>query len=182
MKNGTCAVIVALALMPAIGAADQGQSKPKEKTTTSQSQGKEKGKKAGGPAAPASPGSSSVAGSGSCAPDTTAPVIQSVSASPNALSVPNHRMVPVAISANVTDNCSAAMWSVTAITSDEPVNGTGDGDTDPDWSITSPHAVSLRSERAGTGDGRVYTVTITAKDAANNTSTATTTVTVPHNR
>lgn len=179
MKNAACALILAMAVAPAIGTADQGQSKAKEKTTQSQAQGKEKGKKAG---APGTPGSSGVAGAGFCAPDTTAPVIQSVSASPNALSVPNHRMTPVAISANVTDNCTGVTWAVTAISSDEPVNGTGDGDTEPDWGITSPRAVTLRSERAGTGDGRVYTITITAKDAANNTSTATTTVTVPHNR
>ncbi len=51
-----------------------------------------------------------------------------------------------------------------------------------DQAIASAHAVRLRSERAGTGDGRVYTITITARDAANNTSTATTDVTVPHNR
>ncbi|HXG55319.1 MAG TPA: hypothetical protein VNJ03_08045 [Vicinamibacterales bacterium] len=178
MKNAACAVIVALALMPAIGAADQGQSKAKEKKTT-QSKPEGKAKEKG---APGSPGSSGVAGPGACTPDTTAPVIQSVSASPNALWPPNHRMAPVAISANVTDNCTAATWAVTSISSDEPVNGTGDGDTEPDWSIVSAHAVSLRSERAGSGDGRVYTVTITAKDAANNTSTATTTVTVPHNR
>jgi hypothetical protein len=42
--------------------------------------------------------------------------------------------------------------------------------------------VSLRAERAGSGTGRIYTVTITAKDAAGNTSTATTAVSVPHNK
>ncbi|MBA3297743.1 MAG: hypothetical protein H0U19_12495 [Acidobacteria bacterium] len=110
-------------------------------------------------------------------------MINSVSATPNALGPPNHRMTPVSIRANVTDNCPGAVtWAVTAISSDEPVNGTGDGDTEPDWAIASPHAVSLRSERAGTGDGRVYTITITATDTAKNTSTATTTVSVPHNR
>lgn len=71
---------------------------------------------------------------------------------------------------------------VTAVASDEPINGTGDGDTAPDWTIGAPRTLSLRAERAGTGDGRVYTITITAKDAANNTATATTAVRVPHNR
>ena len=179
MKSAACAIILAMAIAPAMVTADQGQSKAKEKTTQSKSQGKAKGKKSG----PAGTAGSGEGVAQSCAPDTTAPVINSVSATPNVLQVPNHRMTPVSISANVTDNCAGAVsWAVTAITSDEPINGTGDGDTEPDWRIASAHAVSLRSERAGTGDGRVYTITITARDAANNTSTATTNVTVPHNR
>jgi hypothetical protein len=109
-------------------------------------------------------------------------VIASVSATPNTLGAPNHKMTPVAVSANVTDNCSAATWSVTGVTSNEPANGTGDGDTAPDWTIAGAHGVSLRAERAGTGSGRTYTITITAKDAAGNASTGTTTVAVPHNR
>ena len=198
MKATICAVILALAIAPAAAAADQGKSKEKatqskgagaaeqgkakEKPTQSKekpTQSKGKGKGAT-PDQPAAPGSQQ--GAGSCSPDTTAPVIHSVSASPNVLRVPNHKMTPIAIQANVTDNCPGVTWTVTAIASDEPVNGTGDGDTAPDWQVTSAHAVSLRSERAGTGDGRVYTITITARDAANNTSTGTTTVTVPHNR
>jgi hypothetical protein len=110
-------------------------------------------------------------------------VIASVSATPNSLGAPNHKMTPVAISARVTDNCpGATTWSVTGISSNEPANGTGDGDTEPDWTMAGAHAVSLRAERAGTGSGRIYTITITAKDVAGNASTATTTVAVPHNK
>ncbi len=111
-----------------------------------------------------------------------APVIASVSATPNALGAPNHKMTPVSITAQVTDNCTAVTWSVTSIASNEPVNGTGDGDSAPDWTIAGAHGVSLRAERAGTGSGRTYTITITAKDAAGNASTGTTTVAVPHNK
>ena len=71
---------------------------------------------------------------------------------------------------------------MTGVSSNEPVNCTGDGDTGPDWTIAGAHGVSLRAERAGNGSGRTYTITITAKDAAGNTSTGTTTVAVPHNR
>ena len=42
--------------------------------------------------------------------------------------------------------------------------------------------VQLRAERSGTGDGRVYTITITASDASGNQSTATVDVRVPHDR
>ena len=187
MRNTAFAVIFAMALSPAFVAADQGQSKAKQKTTQTKGkstqakgQGKGQGKKA---ATAGTAGTAAVAGAEGCSPDTTPPVISSVSATPNVLLVPNHRMMPIALSANVTDNCPGAVtWAVTSVESDEPINGLGDGDTEPDWTISSAHAIRLRAERAGTGDGRVYTITITARDAANNTSTAATTVTVPHNR
>ena len=90
-------------------------------------------------------------------------------------------MTPVSINVKVADNCTTPTWTVTSVTSNEPVNGTGDGDTEPDWTMAG-QKVTLRAERAGTGSGRTYTVTVTAKDAAGNTSTGTTTVSVPHNR
>jgi hypothetical protein len=40
--------------------------------------------------------------------------------------------------------------------------------------------VKLRAERSGTGEGRVYTITITATDASGNVSKQTVTVAVPH--
>ena len=177
MKMVTSALILALMIAAGTAAADQGKAKGKEQPAAA---AKGADKKAS-PKGATGPGGSQTGGA-TCSPDTTPPVINSVSATPNLLSVPNHRMAPVSIRANVTDNCPGVSWAVSAVASDEPINGTGDGDTAPDWAISSPHAVSLRAERAGTGDGRAYTVTITAKDAANNTATATTTVTVPHNR
>ena len=42
--------------------------------------------------------------------------------------------------------------------------------------------VSLRAERLGSGSGRVYTVTATAKDLAGNATTATATCAVAHDR
>lgn len=194
MKRIAHVVILALALAPASATA-QGKGKakgtatekppttveqatPKTQPAASAPQGKAKGKTK----KDETPGGrgSTTKGAGSCSPDTTPPVIRSVSATPNTLWSPNHRMTPVSISANVTDNCSAATWSVTSIASDEPVNGTGDGDTEPDWATAGAHGVTLRAERAGSGDGRVYTITITARDAAGNSAAATTTVSVPH--
>ena len=66
------------------------------------------------------------------------------------------------------------------VTSNEPVNGKGDGNTGSDWSITGDHTVKLRAERAGPGNGRIYTITVEATDDAGNTSTKTTKVRVPH--
>lgn len=161
MKYAICALMLALAV-PA--AAQQGKAKDKGKQPPA-------GAPAGG----------TVAGGGSCAPDTTPPVISAVSATPSTLGAPNHKMAPVSISVKVADNCTTPTWTVTSVSSNEPVNGTGDGDTEPDWTMAG-QKVTLRAERAGTGSGRTYTVTVTAKDAAGNLSTGTTTVSVPHNR
>src|SRR4030095_4167391 len=38
----------------------------------------------------------------------------------------------------------------------------------------------LRSERSGNGTGRIYTISVTCTDQYGNSSTSTTTVTVPH--
>jgi len=116
--------------------------------------------------------------------DTIPPVITSVSANPNVLWPPNHKMVTVPVQAVVTDACGATTWRIISVTSSEAVNARGSGNTAPDWKITGPHTVQLRAERAGGNkDGRVYTITIQAKDAADNLSeTATVQVTVPHDR
>ena len=69
-----------------------------------------------------------------------------------------------------------------SVSSNEPVNGTGDGNTAPDWQIVNEHLVRLRAERAGNGTGRVYTITITATDSAGESSSADVAVSVPHDR
>jgi putative hemolysin len=111
--------------------------------------------------------------------DTTPPDITNVSVAPAVLWPPNHKMVPIAVTAEATDQCSATVCKVSSITSNEPENGLGDGDTAPDWSITGPLAVNLRAERAGNGSGRVYTLTIECSDAAGNSATAPVKVMVP---
>lgn len=114
--------------------------------------------------------------------DTIPPVINSASANPSVLWPPNHRMINVTVRANVTDSCSTTTWRIISVSSNEPVNGLGDGDTAPDWQITGDHTLKLRAERSGRGHGRVYTITIQAQDTSGNTSTATVTVSVPHDR
>jgi hypothetical protein len=74
---------------------------------------------------------------------------------------PDHRFVPVAIE-GVTDAAGAPLTAVvTAVMQDEPVSGPGDGNTRPDAIVDGAFA-RLRAERAGTGDGRVYTVSFSA--------------------
>lgn len=90
-----------------------------------------------------------------------------------------HPLLQQAFSISANDNCGPVTVSL-EVSSNEPVNGTGDGDTDPDWEIINNNLVKLRAERSGTGTGRIYTITVTATDAAGNQATATTEVRVPH--
>ena len=84
-----------------------------------------------------------------------------------------------------TDNCGGAVSCVvTSITSNEPVNGTGDGDTAPDATLTSPpsNSAKVRAERSGHGDGRVYRLHVTGTDTHGATCEATVIVGVPHDQ
>jgi uncharacterized repeat protein (TIGR01451 family) len=111
------------------------------------------------------------------------PTITGATADPSVLWPPNHRLVNVTVSYDVTDNCPLPPDSCTlSVTSNEPINGTGDGDTSPDWIVLDDHHVLLRAERAGNGNGRIYTITITCIDSGGNSSSESVTVTVPHDR
>jgi hypothetical protein len=87
--------------------------------------------------------------------------------------------VDVSIGYTAADSCGPVV-TVLSVASNEPVNGAGDGDTGPDWEIVSANLVRLRAERAGGGPGRIYTVTITATDAAGQATQTSVTITVPH--
>ncbi len=112
--------------------------------------------------------------------DTTPPTITGVTASPSRLWPPNHKMVPVSVTTAAADVCGAASCEIASVTSNEPANGHGDGNTAADWQITGPTTVNVRAERSGGGDGRVYTLTVRCTDPAGNASTGSTTVTVAH--
>ncbi len=115
--------------------------------------------------------------------DTISPFIEQLSASHDELWPPNHRMVEVTVSATAADACDAdPICSIVEVTSDEPINGNGDGNTAPDWQIVDGSTVLLRAERAGGGDGRAYTVRVACGDAAGNASAGEVTVSVPLNR
>jgi hypothetical protein len=89
-------------------------------------------------------------------------------------------MIPVTIIVDASDECGAAVTCrIVSVTSNEPIDGLGDGDTSPDWQITGNLTVALRAERSGAGRGRVYTITVVCADPSGNTTTSTVTVTVP---
>lgn len=110
--------------------------------------------------------------------DTTPPQIISVDASPGVLWPPNHKMVDISVVVIAVDAVDPNPVShIISVTSSQPVNGTGDGNTAPDWVITGPFTVQLRSERSQ-GVDRTYTITIETVDDAGNSTTATDTVVV----
>ena len=109
------------------------------------------------------------------------PVISGVSVDRPNLWPPNHKMVDVTVNYGATNSCSAPVCTLT-VSSSEPVDGAGDGNTSPDWVVVDAHHVQLRAERSGNGDGRVYTITITCKDTAGNMASSTATVTVAHDQ
>jgi hypothetical protein len=116
--------------------------------------------------------------------DTTPPTINDVSANPDKLWPPNHRMVEVAVEVDAEDICDAEPYCyIQEVTSNEPVNGHGDGNTEPDWEYTDdPLVVLLRAERSGCGDGRIYTIYVVCEDASGNTTYADVEVIVPHDK
>jgi hypothetical protein len=100
---------------------------------------------------------------------------------------PNHKYKSVKVTdliASAVDNCDAGVGlssvRIAMVTSDEPDNSGGDGNTANDIVIASDcKSVQLRSERSGNGNGRVYTITFKVTDASGNVGTATAAVTVP---
>jgi len=112
------------------------------------------------------------------------PVIAGAAVSPGVLWPANHKMIDVRVSYTVTDDRdpAAAVQCSLSVASNEPANGTGDGDTAPDWQVVDSRRVLLRAERAGSGNGRTYTITIACTDTAGASSTHQVKVQVPKNR
>jgi uncharacterized repeat protein (TIGR01451 family) len=113
--------------------------------------------------------------------DPTPPVISAVTADPSSLWPKNHRLRDVTINYTATDGCAGVNCQITNITSNQPIDGTGDGDTSPDWEFVDATHVRLRAESAGGSEGRIYTITVTCTDGAGNSSTKTVEVHVGHN-
>jgi hypothetical protein len=119
-------------------------------------------------------------------PDSTAPTITLIPNVNMTLWPPKHQYVSVSVAdfvASASDNCDPTVnlnsVYILKITSDEPENSGGDGNTLNDIIIGGDcKTAQLRSERVNNGDGRVYSITFKVKDSAGNFTTATATVTV----
>lgn len=104
--------------------------------------------------------------------DRIAPVISSVSASPNIISPPNHAMIPVTVTVNATDNCELPKSKILCVKCNETV-------APDDIQITGDLTVSLAATRNGAGRGRIYTITVQSCDSFGNKTKASTFVKVP---
>jgi hypothetical protein len=119
--------------------------------------------------------------------DTTAPKL-APSINTNMLWPPNHKMVDIVIQTNAIDSSGGAIILNAEVRSNEPEDGLGDGDTGPDWTAveinqqTGIMKLQLRAERSGGGNGREYTITITAMDSSGNKSMTDLKVVVPHDK
>jgi GH35 family endo-1,4-beta-xylanase len=108
------------------------------------------------------------------------PMISGLTVDKPVLWPPDHNMVLVTLDYSVSDNCDAGLVPTITISSNQPVNGTGDGDTEPDWEVIDAHHVRLRAERsARSREGRIYTITLTIIDSAGSSSRASVEVKVP---
>lgn len=101
---------------------------------------------------------------------------------------PNHKMITVTpdmVLEGVEDACGDLGLEdvvVLTVTSDEAFDARGSGRTSPDVVIGCDGSVQLRAERAGGGDGRVYTIEYAVTDADGHRATLLVPVHVPHDQ
>jgi probable HAF family extracellular repeat protein len=105
--------------------------------------------------------------------NVTAPGTYCISASPNVLSPPNHRLVPITVLVTSMTCAPAPTSQIVSVTCNEQTSPN-------DIQITGDLTVNLAATRAGYGNGRVYTITVRSTDQLGNSSTGTVTVTCPH--
>lgn len=118
--------------------------------------------------------------------DSTPPVVRA-RVRPYFLWPPNHQMREVEVRLRIDDSCASAEEyevELVSVTSNEPDNGKGDGNTVDDIQDadigSDDRNLLLRAERSGNGDGRIYTLTYRVSDASGNATDVEATVHVPH--
>jgi predicted extracellular nuclease len=112
-----------------------------------------------------------------------APIFGELLVSPDTLWPANHKYVDVEATVVVSDNFDPnPTVELVSVTSNEPDNGLGDGDTADDIVIVDDFHFQLRAERSGNGTGRVYTITYEVTDTCGNSTIQSVTVTVPKNQ
>lgn len=115
--------------------------------------------------------------------DEIAPVVNQVSVTPDSLWPANHKYVDVTATVVASDNFDPnPTITLVSVTSNEPDNGLGDGDTANDIVIVDNFHFKLRAERSGTGTGRTYTITYRVTDACGNSATGSVAVSVPKSK
>lgn len=111
-----------------------------------------------------------------------APDCGHAAANPSLLWPPNHKLVTIGITGVTDPDGDPVNLIVTRIEQDEPVNGLGDGDTSPDGFGVGTAQASVRRERSGLRNGRVYQIDFSAKDNNGASCTGSVSVGVPHDQ
>jgi probable HAF family extracellular repeat protein len=108
------------------------------------------------------------------ATDTTPPVISAVRTTPSSIWPPRHQMVDVRVEVDASDDSGETpVCSITGVTSSEPENGSGDGDTAGDSEIVGALAARVRAERSGPVGSRVYALAVECVDGSGNAASGT---------
>jgi hypothetical protein len=107
------------------------------------------------------------------------PVCSAATGTPNTLWSPNHQFEAITISGVTDPDGDSVTITATGVTQDEPVNAKGDGNTSPD-AILQAGVASVRTERSGNGDGRVYQISFKAEDGKGGMCAGAVSVGVPH--
>lgn len=106
--------------------------------------------------------------------DTEAPTISKLRADPSVLNPPNHKLVPVRVTATTRDNTDPnPVTRIYQVTSNQTL-------AKDDVQITGHMALLLAATRSPSGGARTYTIQVESLDASGNRSTASVTVVVPH--
>ena len=106
-------------------------------------------------------------------------------ADPACLWPPNHKFVDVAIMGVTDPDGDPVTITITAITSDEATatdKGSGGAKHSPDADGIGTDTASVRAERSGTADGRVYVISFTASDDSGGECEGSVMVKVPHDQ
>ncbi len=110
------------------------------------------------------------------------PACTAAAAMPPRLWPPNHRLVPITIDGVTDPNGDPIALRILSIFQDEPTRGGGDGNTSIDGFGVGTSQPSVRAERSGKRNGRVYYIRFSATDPSGASCNGTVTVGVPHDQ
>lgn len=111
--------------------------------------------------------------------DCEPPMIHRITASPQVLWPPSHRMEEVTLRVEASDNCHLARCKIISVCCTESIPADGAVHTIGEREITGDLTVKLMSERLSADTARIYSITVECRDDSGNVSTAVIEVTVP---
>jgi len=95
---------------------------------------------------------------------------------------PFHNTVEIILKGITDVDGDSISFNIDSITQDEPNKGLGKGDKSPDGFGVGTETASIRVERDGGGDGRVYEISFTADDGKGGQCSSSRLIGVPHDK